>query len=559
MHRAVVVVWAALAAPAWAQQTTPFIIGGEDASGRWPWAALIDVSGPVAGLCSGLQLTPRWVLTAAHCLFAEDSPQQAAVSDVGVILGSSPLGGWTTEHPIAGYWIPASYTEFGSYQNGNDIALLQLSTPVPNGAFPSIVDQRNQDDLEALDALGRDEALSAIGWGVTRANADDIPGTLQEVALDYVPFATCDSAWSGQLDAPSMLCAAELNPIHQQQDTCFGDSGGPLFIGTDHYPYVVGLTSFGDAKCAGTRPTVYTRLIGQVAFIENMTRQAGDPLVDLAFPQSGTRLYAPLGQPIDVPVRFTNASLANPVTRPRVRGTVSNARVHYDIQWGLCSGEYSGDCEPVAHLAAGSQSPAGSLHASAVTAAETHDTLVLTLGADETDYRTRNDRHEIDLIFSDRPDLIVTGDVTHIGYNGANGEAEVAVTVRNGSTVADAGAVSVALDLPASTTLSASSHPCDTDCALGPLARGANRTLTLTLTTSTPYPSGLFVTASNTDGGDFPSDNNQRLITLTYPERGPTSSGGGGGALAPWLLPLLLLATRRTQKTYPQRGRIPPR
>ncbi|WP_101676341.1 trypsin-like serine protease [Alloalcanivorax mobilis] len=537
MNKTTMAMLLALAAPVAAQQATPFIIGGEEASMQWPWAALIDISGPAGGLCSGMQLSPNWVLTAAHCMFAEDSQLRANASEIGVVLGSAPLS-FALLRPIEDYWIPSAYQAFGDYHDGNDIALIKLAERANNGDFPSIVDSASQAELESRNASGRDEALTAIGWGVTQSGGDTIPGTLQQVALDYVPFSTCNQAWNNQLDGPTMLCAAELNPVQgQRQDTCSGDSGGPLFIGEDKYPYVVGLTSFGEPQCAGSRPTVYTRLISQVGFIEQASLSGGDPLVDASLIDVEPRLYAPTGVAIDVPVAVKNASVTNTVIKPRVGGASSNDRIRYDFQWGDCDGSLSSGCQPVDSLAAGAQTDIGIVHVTAQ--GEFHASPTLVLSTEQPDYRPLNNRRPVTLVFSDRPDLSVTGQLTDIGYRGDAGEATLTVTVSNPSTVADADAVFLDLALPVNTTLSSSSLPCDTSCSLGTLVSGASRTLTFTLSNSAPQTGQVRVQVSDTNGGDFPDDNNLYVATLSYPPRPPASSGGGGGGIAPWLLVVL--------------------
>ncbi len=53
-----------------AQEATPRIIGGDNASqNEWPWMAELDIAFTAThqfGLCGGVLLTPPWVMTAAH-------------------------------------------------------------------------------------------------------------------------------------------------------------------------------------------------------------------------------------------------------------------------------------------------------------------------------------------------------------------------------------------------------------------------------------------------------------------------------------------------------------
>jgi trypsin len=44
------------------------------------------------------------------------------------------------------------------------------------------------------------------------------------------------------------------------QDTCDGDSGGPLMRSIDGIWYLYGLTSFGDKSCDPKMPSYYTKI-----------------------------------------------------------------------------------------------------------------------------------------------------------------------------------------------------------------------------------------------------------------------------------------------------------
>ena len=314
-----------LGAAAGAQEASPRIIGGEDATEDWPWAALIEIdddpNDETAGYCSGMALTEQLVVTAAHCFFDEDGRRvtNAGLLTVWVGSGSNPRQNPSAARAVDSFELPPEQQNDADalFTVGRDIALLRLSSPVSPGIFPSLADESHRQTLETLDQSRRDEALTAIGWGVTNPDNPQLSDRLQEVQLDYVRFDTCDEAWSFSLVEGQMLCAAELNPVNQQrQDTCQGDSGGPLFLGEDPAPYVVGLTSFGTPDCASQRPTVYTDVSGQIDFIENAGVTLGEPLVDLNFTTGRDRYYTAPDTSVTISASLTNNSLARTANRP---------------------------------------------------------------------------------------------------------------------------------------------------------------------------------------------------------------------------------------------------
>lgn len=546
-----------LGATAGAQEATPRIIGGDNASqNEWPWMAELDIAFTATnqfGLCGGVLLTPRWVMTAAHCLI-DDNGNFVDPSDITVRLGSVFLGNGTP-YSSDGYGVPQRYQPSIAPSFDNDIAMIRLATPGPDQANrPSIAGSAQLNALQAAPFAQRDEALTAIGWGLTSRNGTDPADRLQEVALDYIPIASCKSAWGNGFNTATMVCAAELNPVQgRDQDTCSGDSGGPLFIGDDIDPYVIGLTSFGQPQCAGNLPTVYTSVLSQVSFVEEVTTEAGQPLVDLALElPEGLRYYAVPGDTASFDLIFANRSVANTVNDSRL--SVQNGGLNITVDGSNC---LASTCYQEATLPAQTSRTLPVTASRSLGAGRSVESFTVNADATEEEYRAKNNRQEISVIFSDAADLAVDAALLSTGIN-SNGEgtAEVAVTVRNLSTIAGAvaGNVSLTVNPPVGTSLTSSSVPCDNACNLGELAPGQSAEVTLAFTSGTPQNGNLSLTAETTDD-EFPDANNSTDVALSYSNIRTTSSssneggggGGGGGALGALLALIALAGLRQRQ------------
>jgi MYXO-CTERM domain-containing protein len=544
-----------LGAAAGAQEATPRIIGGDNASqNEWPWMAELDIAFTATnqfGLCGGVLLTPRWVMTAAHCLI-DDNGDPVDPLDITVRLGSVFLGNGQ-EYSVDGYGIPQGYQPSVTPAFDNDIAMIRLATAGPDQANrPSIVGAAQLNGLQAAPFAQRDEALTAIGWGLTSRNGTDPADRLQEVALDYIQTGSCKNAWGNGFNTATMVCAAELNPVQgRDQDTCSGDSGGPLFIGDDIDPYVIGLTSFGQPQCAGNLPTVYTSVLSQVPFVEAITAQAGPALVDLAVEvPEGLRYYAVPGDTANFDLIFANRSLTNTVNDSRL--TVQDGGLNITVDGSNC---LVSTCYQEASLAAQTARTLPVTASRSLGAGRSVETFTVTADATEDEYRAKNNRQELTVVFSDAADLSVDASILSSGINNnGEGTAEVVVTVRNLTTIAGAVAGNVALTVnpPVGTSLTSSSVPCDSVCNLGELAPGQSTEITLAFTSGTPQNGNLSLAVDTTDD-EFPTANNSSDVALSYSNIAVTSSsgdeggggGGGGGALGALLALIGLAGLRR--------------
>ena len=532
-----------------ADNATARIVGGDPAPvDRWPWMTQVVVNNPQKSgflLCGASQLSPDWVITAAHCM-KDETGEPAISSDVSVFIGDQERNSPGQGLPVRQILIHRDNRNLGL---DRDLALLRIDTR-SNTRWPSIISEDGFDDLERRSTAELDESVTALGWGDTGNGS--LSNLLQDVQLDYIPQQRCREL-SNLTITNFAVCAAELNPVNgNNQDTCFGDSGGPLFLGEDPEPWLVGLTSFGLRTCATGAPSGYTHLSAETAELEFLTDSAGIPLVDL-LPEWPTpppqHFYQPPGGSQTLTLTLKNDSKENTVTNP-ILGFSLTGNTFASGGWSGCGGLLSGNrCRPAASLAA-SGSVTQDLVIDGNSGADQVVTVAISATANQDDYRRRNNRITQKVVFSNQPDLTLSA----VQQSGNTSEARVAVTLSNRSTLNGATDGEIRFSLPLNTTLANAdelgcilSNP--VSCPVGDLPASSSQTVNLTFASDTGENRSITFTGFSTNG-DLPNDNdNSAKLTLRYPSPAPSPTGGGssgGGAPATLtLLAGLLLVLRR--------------
>jgi secreted trypsin-like serine protease len=234
------------------------IVGGEPASpGEFPWmAAIVDEDG---AFCGGALIDREWVLTAAHCFFSEPeyddeiATQEYFPGDFQIVLGAVDVtdgSGQTLE-------VTAIIEPGFNGGDTKDIALLKLARPANiDGEAIATISFNTDKSFPPFKTVS-----TVAGWGAMRTNgpASDI---LRKVS---VPVVACDSE-----DSPvEFICAGGVS----RKDTCYGDSGGPLFVSRadSKESIAVGITSFGQERCG--RVSDYTRISTYATWIEDTLRE----------------------------------------------------------------------------------------------------------------------------------------------------------------------------------------------------------------------------------------------------------------------------------------------
>ena len=244
------------------------IVGGQPADpGEWPWQAAVS-AGPYR--CGGALLTREWVITAAHCVFDSNGVLFAPTA-VSVLLGDYNRTQYEVSEQRVGVIQVVAHEGFNDWTNDNDLALLQLATPVTLNAQVALVRPVLTNQQETLTAVGT--MATVTGWGVTTEGGN---GAIQlmEVAVPIIENELCNRAYG--IINENMLCAGYAEG---GKDSCQGDSGGPLVVPDGTGWRLAGLVSFGHGCARPNFYGVYTRIARYIPWIQNYTglRTVGDP------------------------------------------------------------------------------------------------------------------------------------------------------------------------------------------------------------------------------------------------------------------------------------------
>ena len=223
------------------------IIGGEEvAPGEWPMVVRVDTP---RGFCTASLVAPNWILTAAHCLVADDGSVDDP-SDISVFLGHDWDRGVceNTRDEIGQVIIHPDYDYKGAGFR-NDAALIEIMEPAP--ANPVRILSPEEEAWHAPSGSG----ATTVGWG--RTDDRSYPRILHQVDVPVWTPEDClrDSLWrNAEVVHDRTLCAGK-----EGMGTDLGDSGGPLLVALPDGDWgQVGITSqWGGARRG--YPTVYTR------------------------------------------------------------------------------------------------------------------------------------------------------------------------------------------------------------------------------------------------------------------------------------------------------------
>lgn len=213
---------------------------GEPDGNRHPNVGVMVVQWPDGSkgqFCSGSLIAEQVFLTAAHCTNLLDTLR---VPSDQVWVSFAPV---VDETAILYHGIYKTNPNYGHDEaNPNDVAVVLLDEPITGVTLAELPTAGLLDQMKDSGTLKR-QTFTTVGYGQVRDDKTGGPHSLagtNERRYVVQSFLALKPAW----------IQLSMNPSTGNGGTCYGDSGGPHFIGDTNV--IAAITVTGDRYCRAT-------------------------------------------------------------------------------------------------------------------------------------------------------------------------------------------------------------------------------------------------------------------------------------------------------------------
>lgn len=259
------------------------VIGGQSANkGEWPFTVFVwhyALGGIAKATCTGSLISPKWILTAKHCVSSDKKMKYTIKpSQLYITLNLHYFSDFKNKDntelifPKIKRVVPYEPQEFAKVTSEcvkglmcefdvHDIALIELEESV-DLPYVSLIDAYNYKKIVGKYGL-------VLGWGRTDFEAKELPNELQEGQVRIESF-------------PSYRVRLDIEKYYKTYIASFyndtkvavqiGDSGGPLLFYNGSKYYLAGVSVGGDfISDPNNNWNIYKNVFEYLNWIENET------------------------------------------------------------------------------------------------------------------------------------------------------------------------------------------------------------------------------------------------------------------------------------------------